>query len=600
MSPHPASILAAVRDAMARGPEPLDAFIAPAADPHLSEYVPDCWQRRRWLTGFDGSAGDAAVTRDRALLWTDSRYWLQAERQAGPRGFDVIRAGAPGAPSLADWLASLGTGARVGIDPNTISLAGFESLRARLARAAVSLLPVERNPVDAAWHDRPATPAAPITAHPLALAGASAADKLAALRASLRASAAHAHAIGGLDAIAWLTNLRGGDVPFNPVFIAWMIVTHDAATLFTDRERMSRDVAASLEGVAEIAPYAAFPAALRALGAAGRPVWIDDEATSAWVANTLVAAGSAIAERGRSPVSIAKARKNDAEIAAMRAAHLRDGVAMARFLRWLESDRPRAPYDEADLADRLEDFRREGEGYLGPSFASIVGYAANGAIVHYRPERPHAAQVGDRALLLIDSGAQYTDGTTDVTRTLHLGAPTSEDRAWFTLVLRAHIAVARQRFPMGTRGAQIDAIARSPIWQAGLDYGHGTGHGVGARLSVHESPPNISTRPAAAAELEPGMIFSNEPGLYTEGKGGVRIENLMLVAPDGEGADGRPWMRLEPLTLAPFQRSLIDAAGLSGDERAWVNDYHRNVRISLSPLLGDPDRAWLEGATAPL
>ena len=601
--------VAALRAVLASDDHRLCAYIIPEADPHLSEYLPICWQRRAWLTGFDGSAGDAVVTSHTARLWTDSRYWLQAQSSLQGTGVELMRAGSPGVPAVTEFLATLGPGAAVGIDPRLISASAFHDMADRLGRAGVRLVRVSENLVDKVWADRPSMPASTVTAHPLPLAGVAVGEKLAALRAAMARAGAGAHVVGALDAVAWLTNLRGADVSYNPVFIAWLLVTDSDATLFTDTARLSRDALSTLHGAVGTAGYHEFEPHLRRAAAAGVKFWIDEDATSAWVAATVTDAGGVIAERSRSPVTLAKARKNSAEIAGMRAAHLRDGVAMARFLHWLDTEGAHAGLDEVGVAERLAEFRAAGQGWIGPSFASIVGYAGNGAIVHYRPSRPSAARIGSDALLLIDSGAQYTDGTTDITRTVHLGSPTPDQRLRFTLVLKGHIALARQRFPAGTRGAQLDTLARAALWNAGLDYGHGTGHGVGARLSVHEWPPNISTRPAAAAVLEPGMIFSNEPGVYTEGRDGVRIENLMLVVDDTTGTPddaatpasrGSRWLRLESLTLAPIQTSLIEPSLLTADERDWLNTYHARVREALSPMLDASARDWLIRATGPI
>ncbi|TVQ59080.1 MAG: aminopeptidase P family protein [Phycisphaerales bacterium] len=580
----------------------VDALIVPSADAHQNEYVPEMWRRREWLTGFDGSAGDALVTRDGALLWTDGRYWTQAAAQLEGTGVALVRSGARGAPTMAAWLARETSwrgrgGGVVGVDARVMTLRAFEDLSRRLERSGAALVALRENPVDAAWGERPAPPRAPVAAHPEALAGRSAAEKLADLRAAMRAAGATAHPIAELDTIAWLFNLRGADVAHNPVFLAYALVTLEDATLFTDGARVDAGALRALEGVASLRGYDEFEDALREAAAAhAGKFWIDEAQASVWLA-TLVGGGGAIAERSRSAATLAKARKNAVEIAGMRSAHVRDGVALARFLLWLEGPGGAGGVTEFDAASRLEALRSGGEGYAGTSFTTIAGYGANGAIVHYRAREGSAREIGRDALLLVDSGGQYRDGTTDVTRTVHLGAPSAQDRRDCTLVLRAHIALASTRFPEGTSGVRLDALARAPLWALGLDYAHGTGHGVGAHLCVHESPPSIGARAgaASAAPVEEGMVVSIEPGLYVEGSHGVRIENLYLVERAAEG-----WLRFDALTMAPLQRSLIDVSMLSAAEVAWVDAYHARVREALWDALDAPERAWLEAATRAL
>ena len=577
------------------GAAPIDAYVVPSGDPHQSEYVPECWQRRAFLCGFDGSAGDLVVTRDAAMLWTDGRYWLQAERQLRASGVALMRAGAEGVPTWQEWLASLPRGSRVGVDPRTLACRTHDDLRKSLGAKGLTLVDIDANLVDLVWEGRPAAPASALRVHPSRIAGRAAADKLADLRRAMRAKGADAHPISALDSIAWLFNLRGADVLCNPVFVAYALITPESATLYTDAKRVGAEAKRSLEVVAALAPYEAFESDVRALARKGARWWFDEAGTSAWV-ESLLGEPSTVAERGRSPIVQAKAVKNASELEGMRAAHVRDGVALVKFLHWLEGAVPKGGITEVSAAERLDAFRAEGEGFLGPSFPSISSSGPNGAVIHYRPSPETNLPVTAHEVYLIDSGGQYEDGTTDVTRTLHLGRPTAEERDRCTRVLRGHIALATRRFPKGARGAQLDSFARAALWDAGLEYGHGTGHGVGAALCVHEWPPNVSAKPAGQAMLEPGMIFSNEPGFYADGRFGCRYENLEVVVEDA--APG--FLRLESLTLAPFHAALLDASALRADEIAWLNAYHARVRDALTPLLDAERGAWLARATAPI
>ena len=594
--------LGAVREAMASAAHEagtgVDALIVPSADAHQNEYVPDAWRRREWVCGFDGSAGDLLVTRAEALLWTDGRYWSQAAQQLDASCFGVMRSGAPGEPTMTEWLCRergwRSGGAVVGVDARLMTLRAFEDAARALARAGARLVALGENPVDRAWRGRPALPASPVVAHPVERAGRTAAEKLGALREAMREKGATAHALTELDAIAWLFNLRGADVAHNPVFLSYALVTLDDATLFTNTTRVRGDAQAALAGAADVRPYEDFEASMRrAASAHGGSFWIDEQSASVWAAS-LVGGGAGIAERSRSPVVGAKARKNDVEIAGARAAHVRDGAALARFLSWLEREGLGAGMDEVGAAARLRAERAAEAMFVGESFDTIAGYGPNGAIVHYRARPGSARTIGDDALFLLDSGGQYLDGTTDVTRTVRLGAPTGAERRDCTLVLKAHVALASARFPMGTTGGRLDALARAPLWAHARDYAHGTGHGVGAHLCVHESPPNIGVRAASLSALEPGMILSIEPGLYVEGSHGVRIENLYVVVAD---PDAPGWLRFDVLTMVPLQRSLIDESMLTPGEAAWVDAYHRRVRASVGPTREGAARAWLEGAT---
>lgn len=576
----------------------VDAYIVPSADAHQSEYLPSCWKRREYITGFDGSAGDAVIALDSAGLWTDGRYWLQAGEQLKNTGVDLYKAGARGVPSWQAWLAKLPDGSTVGVDPRTLPRITFETLRSDLERRGVTLVGIDENLIDSVWADRPAMPSAPIRVHPPEFAGKAASEKIADLRAEMKKHGATAHPVTSLDAIAWLFNLRGADVECNPVFVAYAIVTDTDAALFVDSSRMAPEAKKSLEGVASIAPYGDFESRMHALASEGARFWIDEHASSQWV---FALGGEKVVERSRSPVFFAKGVKNEGELTGMRDAHRRDGASMVRFLKWLEEAVPLGGQTELSIARTLQAQRSSDERSIGVAFDSIVGYGAHGAIIHYRPTESSASPVSTSDVLLIDSGGQYLDGTTDITRTVHLGEPTNEHRARFTAVLKAHIALATQRFPRGAKGVALDAVCRSRMWAEGLDYQHGTGHGVGAAMNVHEEPPRINATPSGFLPLHPGMIFSNEPGFYADGRFGIRIENLEEIVRDDRPAEGETeFLCLRSLTLCPIQLKMVDASMLTEGEIEWLDAYHARVREELTPLLDDEHASWLAEQTRPL
>jgi Xaa-Pro aminopeptidase len=594
--------VARVRSEMGR--HELAAYVVPSTDPHQSEYVPPVWQRRAWISGFSGSAGTAVITRDSARLWTDSRYWLQAARQLEGSCFELMRQGDADVPNVGRWLASvLVEGEAVGIDPRLLSVETWRDWKRQLERAEARLVAVDENLVDAAWVDRAPLPSAPMLALGTEFAGRDHCEKLADLRAALEKERCDAHVITALDSIAWLFNVRGRDIECNPLAISYAIVSRSQARLFVAREKITEAVAEHLGAAVDVEPYESFAAELDQLARDHARVWIDPHATSVWVAERLApeAASGATLHEEASPIVLAKAVKNEVELGGMRACHVRDGAAVCRFLRWVEeSVRGGERLDEVDCHGRLEAFRAEGKHFQGESFPTISAFGPNAAIVHYRAQRPDCAVLEPNNLYLVDSGAQYLDGTTDITRTIALGEPTDEQRESFTRVLKGCIAVATVRFPTGTSGAPLDALARRPLWDGGRDFGHGTGHGVGHFLCVHEGPHGIALRSSKTA-LRPGMIVSDEPGYYKAGEYGIRIENLVEVVPAGEGADGQPFLGFRELTLCPIDKRCIDPSLLSAEERDWLDRYHARVRQELAPELADPaDRAWLERSTEPL
>lgn len=576
----------------------LNGFVVPRADEHQGEYVPACSERLLWLSGFSGSAGLAVVLEDTAALFVDGRYTLQAADETDPSSFQIVHTADR---SATDWIAAtLPAGARLGYDPWLHTPDGARGLSEACQRAGGTLVATEGNPLDRVWANRPPPPLAPVVPHYLPYSGWSSQEKRRVVCADLAAAKIDAAVLAAPDSIAWLLNIRGGDVPYTPLPLSFAIVHADTwVELFVDPRKLGEAVRVHLGASVRIAPPAAFGEALDALGEAAKTVRYDGAGTPMWVLERLRAAG-ARPDRGADPCALPKACKNPVELAGARAAHRRDGVALTRFLAWLSGEVGHAPITEISAAERLDAFRAEGQSWRGPSFATISAAGANGAIVHYhsRPETDRELTPG--MLYLVDSGGQYLDGTTDVTRTVSLGTPDTDQRRRFTQVLKGHIAIASAVFPAGTTGSQLDVLARRALWNAGVDYDHGTGHGVGSYLGVHEGPHRIAKTGNTVA-LKPGMIVSNEPGYYRAGHYGIRIESLVTViaAPAPPGAE-RDLLGFETLTLAPVDRRLIDAALLDGDEVAWLDAYHARVRAALAPLLDPATAAWLEQATGPI
>lgn len=577
--------------------EGLDGFLVPLTDAHMSEYVAAYARRLEWLTGFTGSAGAAAVLMDRAAIFVDGRYTLQVRDEVDESAFAICPVPETG---IGQWLAAnAARAARVGYDPWLHSRRDLEAIRR--AAPAVTLVPVRANPVDRVWAGQPPRPAGPALVHDLAFAGEAHGDKLRRIGAGIAAAGAELGVIAALDSVAWAFNLRGTDVHRTPVVEAFALVAADgSATLFLAPEKVTAEVRAHLGAGVTIRPYGDFPAALAELG--GRRVLVDPAGSVTAIADALEAAG-ATPVLARDPTLLLKAQKNPVEVAGARAAHARDGLAVTRFLAWLDRDVPTGAIDELAAQARLEAFRRESNLLRDLSFDSISAFGPNGAFPHYRASPATNRRLAGDSLYLIDSGGQYPDGTTDITRTIAIGTPSAEMRDRFTRVLKGHIALATARFPRGTRGGQLDILARQHLWAAGLDYAHGTGHGVGSYLSVHEGPQRIAASAAAPGidePLLPGMILSNEPGFYKPGAWGIRIENLVLVVEDPREGDTEPMLAFETLTLAPIDVRLVEPALLTAAEIAWLDSYHARVRATHAPHLAGADRAWLEAATRPL
>ena len=576
----------------------LGAYLVPSTDPHQSEYVPDFWRRRAFVTGFTGSAGDAVITADWAGLWTDSRYFIQAERELAGTPFALMKIGEPDVPSIEDWLTgNLKAGDSVGVDPELLSHDAYQKMSEALEAAGITLRPVRPNLVDEIWRERPPAPHAKVEIHAEKVAGESVAGKLERLRQAMRKAGVEYQVLTMLDEIAWLFNIRGGDVEYNPVVIAYAIVGLDGASLYLDPGKLSPPIMRHLAPHAALRDYPAFEQGLRDLASRRAPVWLNPSSASRWIMN-LLSQGARVVPR-RSLVLEMKAVKNGAEIEGMENAQARDGVTMARFLHWLEKSVPKGGITEVGAAQKLLDLKMEADHFRGLSFETIAAYGEHGAIVHYAATAETDVEIKPRGIFLVDAGGQYLDGTTDITRTVSLGRPTTEEKEMFTRVLLGHIRLARLRFPRGTAGRQLDAVARTPLWEAGLNFGHGVGHGVGAYLNVHEGPQAISSTRCTGQPLLPGMVVSIEPGYYKTGSYGIRIENLAVVMEDPETRESDlPFYQFGILTACPIDRKLIKPSLLATEDLAWLNGYHGWVRDILSPHLDAGDCRWLEKACA--
>ncbi|MFO1012144.1 MAG: aminopeptidase P family protein [Caulobacteraceae bacterium] len=584
-----------IRAAMAE--QGLDGFLVPHEDEHHNEYLPAANDRLAWATGFTGSAGAAVILKDKAAVFVDGRYTLQVRDQVDQGTFEILDLVEGGVPAYLE--TATGKGQVIGYDPRLHSPDALASLKSAAAKTGAALKPVDANPLDAAWSSqRPGQPSAPVVPQPLAYAGEDSISKRGRVAELVKGAGADATVLTAPSSIAWLFNIRGGDVIRSPLPLSQAVLNSDgSARLFLDPAKVTDDLPAWLGNSVSLEAPEALSGALKDL--AGRRVLVDPAESSAWYFAELEAAGAEIV-RGQDPCALPRATKNATEIAGTRRAHERDGVALARFLHWLATEAQETLPDEIEIVTKLEGLREETGALKDLSFDTIAGAASNGAIVHYRPTQRLNKRTERGNLLLVDSGAQYMDGTTDVTRTVAIGEPTREMAERYTLVMKGHLALARVRFPAGTTGSAIDALARAPMWAAGLDYDHGTGHGVGSYLGVHEGPQRISKLPNFVA-LRPGMIVSNEPGYYKTGGYGIRIENLQYVTEAADIAGGeRPMLGFEALTLAPHERRLIVVEMLTGEERAQIDAYHARVLKTVGPHVPADVRVWMEGACAPL
>ncbi|EKY01996.1 Creatinase [Hoylesella saccharolytica F0055] len=587
--------LAALREVMRR--EHLGAFIFPSTDPHSGEYVPDYWKGREWITGFDGSAGTAVVTMDSAAMWTDSRYFIAAAEQLAGTEFELMKLRMPGTPTIAEWLAGElreSSTTEVALDGMVNTYNEVNSLKTELRKVGGLTLRTNFDPLKEIWKDRPELPVDAVKIQPLELAGEETIDKLVRIRRALRTLHADGTLLSTLDDIAWTLNLRGTDVRCNPVFVAYLLISDTQTTLYINKVKLTREVSAylSAQGVT-VDDYENVTKGLK--NYAEYNILLDPDTTNYTLARQ-VSCPEVLFET--SPVPALKAVKNEAEIRGFHSAMLKDGIAMVKFLKWLRPAVEAGGQTEMSLNERLTALRAEQPLFRGVSFDSIVGYEAHGAIVHYEATPATDAPIKPCGLVLIDSGAQYEDGTTDITRTIALGEITPEQRHVYTLVLKGHIQLSMCKFPEGTTGTQLDIMARQAMWREGYNYFHGTGHGVGAYLNVHEGPQQIRMEWRSAPFRE-GMTITDEPGLYLEGQFGVRIENTLLTIPYRSTEFG-VFLQFIPLTLCPIDTAPIDVTLLTDEELSWLNAYHDTVCATLAPHLDAAEKVWLEAATKPI
>ncbi|MFC1743970.1 aminopeptidase P family protein [Candidatus Riflebacteria bacterium] len=572
--------------------ESVAAYIIPSEDPHQSEYVPEFWQRRGFISGFTGSTGIVVVTQEKALLWTDFRYYLQAEAELKESEFILMRQGMPDVLSFDRWLLqNMQSGETVAVDPEVLSINKYISVRDFLASGGINLKIIKDNLVDRIWLSRPEAPSNPIKLHPMQFSGEEFREKLKRLRENMVNINAELHVMTLLDSIAWFFNFRGSDVQYNPVFLAFAIITLDEAYLFASQKKIERSAIESLGDVVKFMPYEDFYTVFQKL-ARDKKLWLDSQNCNYRLQQ--LCEGSTIIFQPSS-IALDKAIKNVTEIEGMRNAHTRDGVALVKFLKWLYEEVPKGGVTEISAARQLSIFREQGEHYQGSSFETISAYKSNAAIVHYRVTEKSNLSLMNEGLYLVDSGAQYLDGTTDVTRTIALGEPSVTQTECFTRVLKGHIKFFRTPFPSGTSGAQLDLLGRIHLWEVGLNYGHGTGHGVGCYLNVHEGPHSINFSRGQTTSLVPGMVCSNEPGFYKPGQFGMRFENLMLVIPfANKNSNELPFFTWSCLTMCPIDLQLVDIKLLDSYEIHWINDYHQKIKDTLGHLLSQEERDWLD------
>lgn len=573
----------------------LNAFIFPSTDPHQGEYIPDHWKTRTWISGFDGSAGTAVVTLQDAALWTDSRYFLAAGEQLKNTPFSLMKERIEGTPSITEWLAQvLPSGSKVGIDPTVNAYGSFLSWKAELKEHRIDLVLTD-DPAETLWEARPAVPTDPISIQSEDFCGESVACKLNRIREKMKNNHAEALLLSALDEIAWTLNLRGTDIHCNPVFISYLLITPKSTTLFIDHSKLNPSVTAYLKD--NLIDTYEYPDIKRYLNNfSGKSILMDLANTNCSLVEAIPTCCSIIDRP--SPVSLMKAIKNKVEIKGFHDAMTRDGVAMVHFLKWLEEEMPQSTITEVSLSHRLEAFRKEQSLYKDISFDTIAAYGPHAAIVHYEPTVETDIPLERKGLLLLDSGAQYQDGTTDLTRTIALGPVSEEEMRDYTLVLKGHIALSSAIFPEGTTGTQLDICARYAMWQEGINYLHGTGHGVGSYLNVHEGPHQIRMN-FVPTPLQAGMTVTDEPGIYKAGRHGIRIENTLLICPAKE-TEFSKFLRFEPLTLCPIDKTPILISLLDEKEIDWINNYHQEVYERLSPLLDEAHCNWLKEKTAPI
>ncbi|MCT3802935.1 aminopeptidase P family protein [Elizabethkingia anophelis] len=583
--------IAALRSAMHNNN--IDAFIVYSADPHMSEYLPQEWQERSWLSGFTGSAGFVVITKDKAGLWTDGRYFTQAPIELEGSGIDLFKDGIEGTPNYIDWIISeIPAGGKVAVNALATSHSNWEALDAKFSAKNISLtdLPLLKE----IWTDRGTAAKNPIYVHPVERAGQSVQNKIAAIRQKMEDQHADVHIISSLDDVAWTLNLRGSDVQSNPVFLGYIVLSKNDAILFTDLEKLDTEARRQMDDAGvKMMPYDEFFNHLKQIKQ--QNILVSPNSNQS-VFDTLKDANTFI--KAAVPGNLMKAQKNEAELEGFRTVMVRDGVAMVKFLYWLTHQAGKEPMNEYSIGEKLRGFRAEGANFVGESFSSIIGYKGNGAIIHYSAKAEGSKEVTNDSSILVDSGGQYLEGTTDITRTLALGAVTDEFKKDSTLVLQGMIRLSMVKFPKGTRGVQLDAFARLPLWMAGKDYNHGTGHGVGSFMNVHEGPQSIR-KDLNPQELLPGMVLSNEPGYYVVNQYGIRHENLIAVR-EAEKTEWNTFYEFETLTLCPFFKDTIVKDILSADEIQWLNSYHKTCEEKLAPHLEGDVKNWFLELVSPL
>jgi Xaa-Pro aminopeptidase len=590
--------IAALRSLMKK--HGLDAYLVPSTDPHQDEYIPEFWRRRKYISGFRGSAGDVVITRSKAGLWTDSRYFLQAEQELDSKVFKLFKMGMPKVPSLKDWIAEeLEKGEVLGVDPQVLSHKNFEDLLFFLKTKGIRLKCVSKNLVDAVWKNLPIPSKEKIRLHPEKYAGESIKKKLAQVREKMTEQSTDLLVVTALDEIAWLFNIRGRDIKYNPVVIAYALISKKRAMLFTDPDKRTKRIQYFLKNLVEFYAYESFFPKLREFSQKSKHVWVDENRVNQRIVNTLKRHIKIHFSPG--PIPLLKAVKNDTEIEGFHSAHIRDGAAMVKFLFWLDQSLQGNRITELGAAAKLAEFRAKNTLFQGLSFETISAYRAHSAIVHYGATPETDIPLQKRDIYLIDSGAQYTDATTDITRTICLGRPRTQHKEYFTRVLKGLISLSMISFPQSTAGRQLDTIARLPLWKNGQNYGHGTGHGIGTYLNVHEGPHAISPHRCIGVELEPGMITTIEPGIYLDDQFGIRLENVVLVVEDEKNStEDSTFYKFETLTLCPIDLNLVKKGMLKLEEIDWLNTYHKKVRKRLTPLLNKGEKEWLEKATQPI
>ncbi len=572
----------------------VSACIIPGTDPHASEYIADCWKEREWISGFDGSAGTVVITLDKAGLWTDSRYFLHAREQLAGTEIELMKQGLPETLEISPWLATvLKAGGKVGVNAQMFSVNNFAAMKSDLAMSHIDLISIDL--LGKVWEGRPSLPLHPFFVFETKYAGKSVSEKLSLLRAEMKKENADVFVMSALDEIAWLFNIRGNDVDYNPVVISYAVVDMENAVLFIASQKLNKDTISYLVNQkVEILEYQQINDYLGKLPSE-KSILVDGAKLNQALFESLPS--SCIVRKKMSPVFKLKSIKNEIEMNGVRLAMIKDGVALTRFFMWLEENLRSNNLSEINISEKLYEFRSKEEHFIGESFGTVAGYAAHGAIVHYHALPETAYTLKAENILLLDSGGQYLDGTTDITRTVSLGKPTDEQKNDNTLVLKGHIALATVTFPLGTRGSQLDILARKSLWDLGLNYGHGTGHGVGHFLCVHDGPQSIRMDENPTV-LQPGMMLSNEPGMYRTNEYGIRIENLVHVIPAQITEFGK-FLQFETLTLFPIDKELINFDLLEDKEILWLNNYHQRVFNSISVKLNETERQWLRGKCSP-